>query len=808
MKFSVNWLREFVELPASTEELADLLTFAGVEIEGIEERGGKFDNVVVAQIRESVQHPNADRLSVCQVDDGSGTNRQIVCGAKNFKVGDKVPLALPGAALPNGIKIKASKLRGVESQGMLCSPSELKVSEDSDGLLILGAEAPIGAPFASLYQSDTILDVEITPNRPDLLSHFGLAREISALTSKPLKSAAVAAEIGNTDGGVAIAALRECPFYSARRIDNVTVGPSPTWLRTKLEASGIRAINNIVDITNYVMLELGQPLHAFDADKLQGGINVRLAAPNEKFLALDGREYQLSERDLMIADETRAVAIGGVMGGEDTGVTEATRNVLLEAAYFLPSSIRRTARTLNLPSDASYRFERGVDPGMTLRASARAAELMQEIAGGTPAAQISVAGAPLENPADVTLRYHRSAQLLGASVPPSQVDAILQQFGFTKAASANSDATTWSVPSHRRDIQREVDLIEEVVRAYGIDKIAPRHRSRFTPQSDADRAADFASALRQRLVGLGLFEVRTSALISRADASTSARGAVDLKNPLSEDHVALRPSLTTGLLDVLIRNQNMGAGSIRLFELGRVFLPPDAREQRSLGLLFSGDAVSAPHWRQAAKRQLDFFDLKGAVDALRIPELGFRRAEHPAFALAAEITSAGEVIGLAGQLANARATQLGATAPVFLAQIDLEPLLRAAGDGARHQEIDKYPASSRDIALIVPETLSHAEVERVIAGANEPLVQRVQLFDLFSGRDGSSVAPGKKSLAYTLTYRDRNRTLIADEVNVVHTRIRERLKSELGAELREIVLSNLRSRDRQNFTLRCSRFQV
>ena len=786
MKFSTNWLREFVELPASTNELADLLTFAGVEIEGIEERGGDFENVVVAQIRESVQHPNADRLSVCQVDDGSGTNRQIVCGAKNYKVGDKVPLALPGAALPNGLKIKASKLRGVESQGMLCSPSELKVSEDSDGLLILEPDAPVGAPFGSLYKPDTILDVEITPNRPDLLSHFGLAREIAALTSKPLKPGDFGENAVTSGGdGVTISAARECPFYSARRIDNVTVGPSPSWLRMKLEASGLRAINNIVDITNYVMLELGQPLHAFDADKLQGSINVRLAASNEKFLALDGRVYQLSQRDLMIADEARAVAIGGVMGGEDTGVTESTRNVLLEAAYFLPSSIRRTARTLNLPSDASYRFERGVDPGMTLRASARAAELIREVAGGTPAAAISVAGAPPDNPADVTLRYHRCDQLLGAKVPPQQVDAILQQFGLTKASNGIADASTWSIASHRRDLQREVDLIEEIVRAYGIDRIAPRHRSRFTPQSEADRAADFEAGLRQRLVALGLFEVRTSALISRADATTSALGAVDLKNPLSEDHVALRPSLVAGLLDILVRNQNMGARSIRLFELGRIVLPPDASDRRSVGLLFSGDAGSAPHWRATEKRQLDFFDLKGAIEALGIPEPGFRRAEHPAFSLGAEITSAGGVIGLAGQLTVARATQLGAAAPVFLAQLEVDPLLRSARGGARYQEIDKYPAVARDIAMIVPETLSHADVERVLASGEEPLLQNVQLFDLFSGREGSSVGSGKKSLAYTLTYRERNRTLTNDEVTVVHTRIRDRLRSELGAELRE-----------------------
>ncbi len=414
MKFSVNWLREFVELPAKVEDLADLLTFAGVEIEGIERRGLDLDHVVVGQINASTQHPNADRLSVCEVDDGTNSKRQIVCGAKNYKVGDKVPVALPGAALPNGLKIKVSKLRGVESQGMLCSPVELGVSEESDGLLILAPDVPIGAPIGSLFPPDTILDVEITPNRSDLISYMGLAREIAALSGKNLKQDD-AVVLPPSTGGVRISAPRECPFYSARRIENVTVRPSPDWLRTKLESAGLRPINNIVDITNFVMLELGQPLHAFDADKLQGAIHVRLAEDGEKFLALDGRTYALTSDNLMIADEARAVAIGGVMGGEDTGVTETTRSVLLESAYFLPSSIRRTARNLNLPSDASYRFERGVDPGMTLRASARAAQLIAELAGGQPAAETAVAGELPAAPANVTLRFARCEQLLGVA---------------------------------------------------------------------------------------------------------------------------------------------------------------------------------------------------------------------------------------------------------------------------------------------------------------------------------------------------------------------------------------------------------
>src|SRR5207248_898934 len=366
MKFSVNWLREFVELPPSVDGLAELLTMSGVEIEGIEKRGTDFDHVVVAQITESKPHPNADRLTVCVVDDGSGTKRQIVCGAKNYRVGDKVPLALPGAELTGGLKIGASKLRGVESEGMLCSAKELGVAEDAAGLLILSPEAKIGTPICDLFPPDTILDVEITPNRGDLLSHFGLAREIAALTNKTVVAAAVtsgstaAEDSGSCNHGVKISALRECPFYSARRIENVKVGPSPDWLRAKIESVGIRSINNVVDVSNFVMLELGQPTHAFDADKLSGEINVRLAHEAEEFLALDGKTYELSPENLVIADGERTVGIAGVMGGEESGVTDSTKNVLLESAYFLPASIRRTARDLNLPSDASYRFERGV----------------------------------------------------------------------------------------------------------------------------------------------------------------------------------------------------------------------------------------------------------------------------------------------------------------------------------------------------------------------------------------------------------------------------------------------------------------
>src|SRR5882762_6254041 len=436
MKFSVNWLREFVDLPERPEEIADLLTRAGVETENIETRGANVDRVIVAQITTSSRHPNADRLSVCEVDDGSGTKRQIVCGATNYKVGDKVPLALPGAKLPNGLEIRENKLRGVESAGMLCSPIELSLGEDAAGLLILSPDAKVGAPIGDLFPGDTILGVEITPNRGDLLSHFGLAREIAALTGKKLKSTPRDSKIAIKRTGVTISATRECQFFFARKIDNVKVGPSPQWLRAKIESVGIRSINNIVDISNFVMLELGQPTHAFDADKLKGAINVRLARAGEKFLALDGKTYSLKPDNCVVADQERAVGIGGVMGGEETGVSNSTKTILLEAAYFLPASIRKTARELNLPSDASYRFERGVDPEMVLRASARATELIQEIAGGTAAKEIHVAGELPANPADVSLRYEKCDRVVGLAIKPQTLHEVLTRFGLKNIPAA------------------------------------------------------------------------------------------------------------------------------------------------------------------------------------------------------------------------------------------------------------------------------------------------------------------------------------------------------------------------------------
>ena len=525
------------------------------------------------------------------------------------------------------------------------------------------------------------------------------------------------------------------------------------------------------------MLELGQPTHAFDADKLEGGINVRLAHDGEKFLALDGKIYSLKPDNCVIADQKRAVGIGGVMGGEETGVTDSTKNILLEAAYFLPSSIRRTARDLNLQSDASYRFERGVDPEMILRASQRAAELMSEIAGGTSAKEIQVAGELPTDPGDVALSYEKCSRLIGVAIEPKTVDEILVHFGLRRTAGTKQSAT-WKIPSYRRDLQRDVDLIEEVLRGYGIDKIPGRTRGRFMPTSKADSSHDLETiVLRQRLAGSGLSEVRTSKLISRT--AMASNRAVELRNPLSEDHVALRPNLISGLLDVLERNIRAGAESVSFFEIGRVF-PPSQNEERHLGILLWGNIGNASNWRSQTRRNLDLFDLKGTLEDI-VPNLSFGPAKRPDFALAVEIFSDKNLIGFAGQLSADKSSAPGS---VFITELDLDgfPIGRSA---KKFRELDRYPAITRDIAMIVPEKLTHAEILRAIENPSEPLLENVRLFDLFTTKDEADSINSGKSLAYRLTYRAKNRTLINEEVTAAHAKIRERLKRELGVTLRE-----------------------
>ena len=798
MKVSLNWLRELVDLPTDVPQLTDLLTLAGVEVEDVIQIGVAMPHVVVAQIRESVPHPNADRLSVCQVDDGSGLARQIVCGAKNYAVGDKVPLALPGAVLGPDFKIKVGKLRGVESQGMLCSADELGLPKGADGLLILPAEARVGAPLSELFPGDTVLDLEVTPNRPDLLSHVGIAREIGVLTGQALRlPKAVATGEGFAAGAIDVAG-EACRFYSALEIANVQVGPSPEWLRVKLEAVGLRAINNIVDVTNFVMLEMGQPLHAFDADQLDGDIRVRMAREGEEFPALDGRTYRLRSQHLVIADASRALALGGVMGGEGSGVTAATRNIILESAHFAPASIRRTSRELGLASDSSYRFERGVDIAGVLRASQRAAALIVELAGGTrgelgigmagdspigfdPVATMHDSGEPVFTHT-VALRPQRVAALLGVEIPAARIDKILTGFGLGK-----TDAG-WEIPSFRQDLTREIDLIEEVARVVGLDAIPARVQAQFAAASATDHAYDRAMTLRRALVAQGFAEARTLTLIGDqmpgpAFTHTGAADLLRVKNPMNDEQVILRPGLLPGLLKALGDNARAGAKAIRLFEIGRTFNVQAPEEFTHLALVFSGPTAERS-WRGGEGSEADLFHLKGVVAAMLGAGVEFVPAENPTLALTLTIKVGGKDVGYAGQLWPKDARALDATSPVLFAEIDLEA--RPAEPAAkRYREVPRFPATSRDIALVAPLALAHAEIEGVLQRAKEPLLASVELFDVFTDPTGARVPADRKSLAYSLTYRSPERTLTAEEVNAAHAKLKERLRTELAVSLRE-----------------------
>ena len=790
MKVSLNWLRQWVDFPQDAQELAALLTQAGVEVEGIDSLGVSADRVVVAQILKSEQHPNADRLSVCQVEDGSGAPRQIVCGAKNFKVGDKVPLAQPGAVLPGDFKIKVGKLRGVESQGMMCSARELGLSEDSEGLLILDPSAVVGTEIKNLFPGDTILDLEITPNRADLLSHEGIAREIAALTAKVLKPV-VAERIDGLGEGTISVPREGCALYTARELEAVEVGASPDWLRARLEALGVRAINNVVDVTNWVMLELGQPLHAFDADKLQGVLRVRFARSGESIEALDGKVYELSTEDLVIADERGPVAIAGVMGGEATGVGESTKRVILESAAFDAALIRRTSRRLGLSSDSSYRFERGVDLAGVARASQRALGLLREVASAKPGAlhwgstqacpDFAALAQGLTPVRPVPLRFDRIAAVLGAVVSDARIEQILGALGLSKGEHG------WDVPSYRSDLTREIDLIEEIARVVGIEHFPPRMHARFAEGSETDRRWDRLMSLRRAAVGQGLFEARSLTLVSEAMAGSAfVKGAVRrVKNPLNEDQVVLRPSLVPGLMAAATRNARAGVKAIRLFEVGRVFSAEGVEEKTHVAILLSGPA-SESNWRGQAVAEVDLFDLKGVVEAV----LGERFEWVPVAAsselgLEVEIRSSGKRVGMAGWVRPSLSRAMDVGGAVLAAELDLEGWLERASLAKVYRELPRFPAVKRDIALVAARELPNERVLEVLGAAQEPLLCGVELFDVFTDAKGEKIRVDQKSLAYSLTYRAVDRTLTAEEVSVAHERLKQRVISELGVQVRE-----------------------
>ncbi len=781
MKISINWLRDFVDCQLSASELETLLRRAGLEVAGIEQRGAAIDHVVAAEILESTQHPNADRLSVCKVNDGSPEPRQIVCGAKNYKVGDKVPLALPGAVLPGDFKIKTGKLRGVESEGMMCSAKELRLAEDSDGLLILPPETAPGTLIKDLFPAEMILELEITPNRSDWLSHLGVAREIGVFTGSTVKAPEPALPSTASAAGSVRLEGEGCAFYTLRRISGVKVGPSPQWLRDRLAAVGLRSVNNIVDVTNYVLFELGQPLHAFDAAKMSGPLQVRSASEGEAFRALDGREYKLPAGSLIIADDNGSAALAGVMGGEGSGVTEATADILLESAVFDPLLVRRATRALGLFSDSSYRFERGVDPEGVILASARAVELILQVAGGRAEPVLLVEGKCPER-GKVSLRHSRVRDLLGFSLSNSEIESSLARVGLEKLAAG--DETRWSIPGYRRELRREADLIEEIARVVGIDIIPSLAQGPFAASSDADAAYDFAMNLRRSLAGMSFHEARTSTLVSAADVSHFGE-AVALKNPFGEDQSQLRNSLVPGLLSALRRNLDQGAKSIALFECGRVFHP--GGEGQRLAIVVTGERHESS-WRGESVRSWDVFDLTGAVcqlAGLSEKDIAPMAVLTKPFGACADVFLNGKKIGVVGQLAPAVARDIGASTPLLAAEFDLDLWRAAASAKTQIAALAKFPGSARDIAFVAPLALPYGEVRSLIENLKEPLLESVRLFDLFTDPKGEKIPSDKKSLAISLTFRSPERTLTADEIQAVADRIKVVLREMLGVDFRE-----------------------
>ena len=772
MKFSENWLRELVEIKADRAALTHALTMAGLEVEELTALGEGLDGVLVAEIVAAEKHPEADRLQVCKVDAGQGELLQIVCGAPNARVGIKVPLATVGASLPGGIAIKAAKLRGVESFGMLCSAKELGIDADASGLLELPLDAPVGKPLADyLGLPDASIELKLTPNRPDCLGLVGLAHDVAALFDSAVKVPvqAVAAVTSEAKRGIRLQAGKDAPRYLGRVVEGInSAARTPLWLAERLRRAGLRPISAVVDVTNYVMLELGQPLHAFDNDTLQGDIVVRHARAGEKLKLLDGSEAKLDEGFVLIADEHKPLTVAGVMGGFDSRVTDATRNLFLESAHFAPAAIMGRARKLGMHTDASHRFERGVDPELPRRALERATELLLSIAGGH-AGPVLVAEnlADLPKPAAVTLRRARLKRVLGVEVADAVVARIFTALGMQVETSAHG----WQItaPSSRFDIEREEDLIEEVARIFGYDNIPTLTPTGALTLTIEPEARINELALREQLAARGYYEAVNLSFVA-AELLTSwglTERLVPLANPLSADLAVMRPSLLPGLIEALRHNRARQQERVRLFEVARVFTAGDPPvETPSLAIVASGNA-HAEQWGQPA-RALDFHDLKGDFDALTAwggePERwsvhsdGLPAWLHPG--RGARVARDGETVGYLGALHPQLAKALDLGADVHVLELALEPLL--ARRLPRAQPVPRFPSVRRDIAMDLPEEISWAQIERTVRDSLGERLKELQLFDRYSGK---GVEAGRKSLAMGLILQDASRTLTDDDAD-------------------------------------------
>jgi phenylalanyl-tRNA synthetase beta chain len=816
MKVTLNWLKQYVDFNWSPEELTERLTMLGLEVEGVQKISGAFDGIVVAQVITRDKHPNADKLSLCRVNDGKG-ERQIVCGAQNFKAGDKVPLILPGASLPpkagekEPFTIKVGKIRGVESHGMLCSPQELDLPDQVDGLLILREDARVGQSFAEYLGrsgGDVVYDLEITPNRPDWNSVIGIAREIAALTGNPLKVPGVTYQVSREKSEHLISVRIEdselCPRYSARVIKGVKVGPSPDWLKSILEKVGLRSISNVVDVTNYVMLEIGQPLHAFDYHLIANGrdgkptIVVRRAAEGEKFKTLDGQERTLSHEMLLIADEQKGIALAGIMGGQNTEINEQTVDVLIESAHFNPKNIRRTSKLLGLRSDSSYRFERGADVGICDWAGQRAAQLILETAGGQLAeGVVDVYPQPAELK-QITLRHQKANDLLGLKLKPEEIEYYLGQLELKvanrKITPVGSETTpepvTFRIPTFRVDLKREVDLIEEVARLHGVEKIPSTPPRGAIGTNAYDTVHDQIAEARRLLSGLGLNESQGQTLISKAEVKgLNVEEMVALANPLSSDMDVLRPTLLTGLIHALRHNVSRKNHDLALFEVGRVFSQINGvtKEERHIAIALTGQRNPLFWGGEGREAKFDVFDLKGVLEEF-LEQFGVRgvvftkRPESTALFLESTTIQIGKLpLGEIGLLLPSLAKPYDLRDAVFLAELNLDQLLARRNPAKSFKALPAFPSSRRDVAMLVPEATTHEAVMAAVKQAKPANLEQVELFDVFRGKN---VPEGQKSLAYAFTYRAADKTLTDNEVNAAHDKVLEQFRQQLAAVMR------------------------
>ncbi len=791
MNTSLSWLNDHLDLSGlSTAELSDLLTFSGIEVEGIISRGIPSELIVVAQIKEATPHPDADKLKVCMVDAGEANLRQIVCGAKNYSVGDKVPCALPGADLGEGFVIKEGKLRGVPSLGMLCGASEIGMTDEEDGLMILDSQAIVGTQLKELFSSDTIFELEVTPNRPDSLSHRGVARELAVLSKRSLKALeSTPPQIQNSS---VVLSSETCPYYTTTRITGVEVKESPAWLKGKLEAIGLRPINNVVDITNYVLHDLGQPLHAFDAAKVSGSLQVRNASEGETFQALDENSYSLTSVDCVISDDSgSALALAGVMGGLDSGVTEETTELILESAWFTPSEIRHTSRRLILTSDSSYRFERQADPTQVIPAAARAIELILELAGGSVEATTVAGKLPAEFPA-ISFSEEQLAQVSANSITPEEAHDCLTRLGLTDDGNSH-----WKIPANRPDLTRPIDLIEEVVRVIGFDRIPTSTLAYTVPSSTSDRFYDAELELKKKIAALGFYECQTIKLIAENQIADllplkplQDADFIRVTLPLSEDHSLMRPSLAPGLIASAANNARQGAKSIRLFESGRCFRHLGGGKKKDnefpvLALLQTGPQ-SPPSWANPAPAQSDLYDLKAALQSLapNLP-LTFKPKDlKNDYLLTATIHLGDANIGVVGRLAPKRCRELDLPLETHLAELDLAKVVKIVQEDSAVADLPQFPGSSRDVAMEAPLELPAAELEDALAKFKDPLLVASRCVSLFSDPSGEKIAADKKSVAYSLHYRSTKKTLKTKEVDAAHQALLEHLQKNLPVTFR------------------------